>query len=199
MVFVEVCAEVFAQVFAEGGFDEAQVFGHAAAWEGGREKGAAAGHDVVFKPLAIEHRNDAVGIWREAELVQGLAHFLQKLRQGVAGVGEDQPGMVEAVAAHHAADGIGKEGGHVFPDISAREGDLVFWYFGLQLIFKAVGGNEEAVVLGFQLLHPADGGGALRFPVAPARFQRQCLQLRPQQRLVAEVPRGLEVVPVGAR
>ena len=106
--------------------------------------------------------------------------------------------MVERIAAHHAADGIGEERGHVAAGVGAGEGDLLLGHFGLQLAVEAVGGDEEPVVLRLQLLHPADGGGALRLPIPPARLQRRALQPRPQQRLVAEVPRGLEVVPVGA-
>ena len=106
--------------------------------------------------------------------------------------------MVGGIAAHHAADGIGEEGGHVAAGLGAGEGDLRLGHFGLQLAVEAVGGDEEPVVLRLQLLHPADGGGALRLPIPPARLQRRALQPRPQQRLVAEVPRGLEVVPVGA-
>ncbi len=75
---------------------------------------------------------------------------------------------------------------------------MLLGHFRLQLAVEAVGGDEEPVVLRLQLLHPADGGGALRFPIPPARLQRRALQPLPQQRLVAEVPRGLEVVPVGA-
>ena len=75
---------------------------------------------------------------------------------------------------------------------------MLLGHFGLQLAVEAVGGDEEPVVLRLQLLHPADGGGALRLPISPARLQRCDLQPRPQQGLVAEVPRGLKIIPVGA-
>ena len=187
----------FRQVSCPGTvLDEAKVLLQSGFAEGSAEELAGAGHDVVLEPLAIEHGDDAVLVGGEGEFVLRLSHLVQKLTQRVAGVGEDEAGVVEGIAAHHAADGIGEEGGHVAAGLGAGEGDLLLGHFGLQLAVEAVGGDEEPVVLRLQLLHPADGGGALRLPIPPARLQRRALQPRPQQRLVAEVPRGLEVVPV---
>ena len=89
----------------------------------------------------------------------GQPHLGQILANRVAGVGEDEAGVVERIAAHHAADGIGEEGGHVSAGISTGEGDLLLGHFGLQFVLRAVGVDEEPVVLGLQFLHPADGSG----------------------------------------
>ena len=165
MVLVEVVEEIFPQVLAEGVFEEAEILPQRRFAEGGAEEFAGAENDVVLEPLAIQHGDDAVLVGDEGEFGQWLAHFFQKLTQGVAGVGEDEAGVVGGIAAHHAADGIGEEGGHVAAGVGAGEGDLCLGHFGLQLAVETVGGDEEPVVLRLQLLHPADGGGALRLPL----------------------------------
>ena len=50
MIFIEVAAEVFAEVFGEGGFDEGQIGVEGAGGESDAQELAAAGDDVVFKP-----------------------------------------------------------------------------------------------------------------------------------------------------
>jgi hypothetical protein len=113
VILVELAAEVFADVFAEGLFDEAQVFGDAALGEGDGQELAGAGDDVVFKPLAIEDGDDAVGVGLELDFAQGLADFVfvggELFSLAVAGVSQDQAGLIEAVAAHHAAGGVGEK------------------------------------------------------------------------------------------
>ena len=104
--------EVLPQVLAEGRFDEAQVHLECVFAEGGAEELAEAGYDVVREPLAVQHGQDAVLVGDEAELLVGL-HLGQVVGQGIAGVGQDEAGLVERVPAQHAADGIGEEGGHV--------------------------------------------------------------------------------------
>lgn len=65
----------------------------------------------------------------------------------VAGVSEDQPRLIEAEATHHAAGGVGEEGGYILAVVGTGEGDLVFRDFGLQLALQAVSSDEEPVVL----------------------------------------------------
>ena len=48
----------------------------------------------------------------------------------VAAVGVDQPRLVKAVPAHHAADGVGDQPFDVFFTVGAVEGDLVVGHFG---------------------------------------------------------------------
>jgi hypothetical protein len=60
---------------------------------------------VVLEPEFVGDRHDAVGVGREG-LVAG------RVEADVAGVGVDQAGFVEAVAAHHAADGVGDQFRH---------------------------------------------------------------------------------------
>jgi hypothetical protein len=45
----------------------------------------------------------------EAEIASAFADFGDVVLQGVAGIGEDQAGVIEAVAAHHAAGGVGQQ------------------------------------------------------------------------------------------
>ena len=155
MIFVEVCAEIFAEVFAEGGFDEGQIGVEGAGGEASAQELAAAGDDVVFKPLAIEHGDDAVAVGLEAEIASAFANFGDVVLQRVAGIGEDQAGVIEAVAAHHAAGGVGEQfldrvlaeaiPEFVFAEIAAvavsgihREGDLLDRHFGRKFISQMV-------------------------------------------------------------
>jgi hypothetical protein len=54
--------EVLVGDLAEGILDEARDSPRGGFSEGGAEEIAGAGDDVVFKPLAIEHGDDAVGV-----------------------------------------------------------------------------------------------------------------------------------------
>ena len=82
--------------------------------------------------------------------------------------------MIEAVAAHHAAGGVGEKfldrvlaeaiPEFVFAEIAGvavggihREGDLLDRHFGSEFVLEAVGVDEEAVILLFQALHLGDG------------------------------------------
>ena len=126
------------------------------------------------------------------------AHLGQVVLQRVAGVGQDEAGLVQAVAAHHAAHGVGEEGGHVLAPVGPRQGDLLLRDLGGELVLEAVGLDPEAVVLGLELLHAGDVGPEVGLPVAPGGLQGRALQLGAQKGQVLEVPGGLEVVPVGA-
>ena len=103
VILVEVSAEVFADVFAERVLDEAEVFGDAALGEGDLQELAGAGDDVVFKPLAVENWDDAVGVGLELDFAQGLADFFfignELISLAVVGVSQNQSRLIEAVAA----------------------------------------------------------------------------------------------------
>ena len=70
---------------------------------------------------------------------------------GVAAVGVDQPRLVEAVAAHHAADGVGDQPLDVFFPVGTVERDLVVGDFGREFVLQAVGFDEEAVVFSLRV------------------------------------------------
>ena len=110
------------------------------------------------------------------------------LRQCVAGVGENESRLVQAVAAHHAADGVGDQLLHgvlaeagpllLFGELAAvavggvhREGDLLDGDVGGELVRQAVGVDEEAVVLLFEALHLGDGVAVLGDPGGVAGFE----------------------------
>ena len=57
---------------------------------------------IVLEPELVGERHDAVGIGREG-LVAGC------IEADIAGMGVDQAGFVQAVTAHHAADGVGDQ------------------------------------------------------------------------------------------
>jgi hypothetical protein len=65
----------------------------------------------------IGNGDDAVGIC-------GKGGVAARLEADVARVGVDQAGLVEAVAAHHAADGVGDQALAVFFAVGAGQGDL---------------------------------------------------------------------------
>ena len=211
VVLVKLAQEISSQLLAEGFLDEPDILTQRGLAKGDAEKFLRAGHDIVLEPLAVQDGNNAIGIrdeiwiggsrWLSFILYTSdfiLTHNPPVIVHRGTRIRQNKARSSEGIPSHHAADGIGEEGGHVLASVGAGEGDLLLGHFGLQLAVEAVGGDEEPVVLRLQLLHPADGGGALRLPIPPARLQRRALQPRPQQRLVAEVPRGLEVVPVGA-
>jgi hypothetical protein len=72
VILVELAAEVFADVFPEGFFDEAQVFGDGALREGDLQELTGAGDDVVFKPFPVQYGDDAIGVGLELDFAQGL-------------------------------------------------------------------------------------------------------------------------------
>ena len=53
-------------------------------------------------------RDDVVAVGREG----GLRHLAQVVVERFALIGEDQAGLVEGVAAEHAADGVAEEFAH---------------------------------------------------------------------------------------
>ncbi len=221
MGFVEVCAEVFAQGLADRILQEAEVVDGIAAGEGHPQELSAAGHDVVFKPLAIEHGNDGVFVGLECERFHGLALLLlvggQVICLAGSGIGEDQAWFVEAVAAHHATHGVGEQLLHGvgaeadpllrFRELAAlagiavsgvhREGYLLNGHLGGEFILQAIGINEEAIVLLFQALHLGNGGLVLGDPGVVAGFEGGVgLEGSGQEGQGLEVPGTFVGVPV---
>ena len=68
-------------------------------------------------------------------------------------MGVDQSRLIKAVAAHHAADGVGKQTLDVLLAVWLIERDLVIGDFGGEFILKAVCFNEEAVVIFLKCFH----------------------------------------------
>ena len=78
---------------------------------------------VIGEPVGLHKRDDAVRVSREGLVLARIEAF-------VAAVSVDQSWLVEAVAAHHAADGVGDQAFDVFFTVGAVEGDLVVGNFG---------------------------------------------------------------------
>ena len=101
---------------------------------------------VVGEPVGLHDRE--MPSWSAGKVLYWLGS-----KPDVAAVGVDQARFVEAVAAHHAADGVGDQPLDVFFAVGAVERDLVIWDFGREFVLQAVGVDEEAVVRFFQFLH----------------------------------------------
>ncbi|MNF91116.1 hypothetical protein D3C84_737090 [compost metagenome] len=105
-------------------------------------------------------------------------------------MGVDQPRFVEAVAAHHAADGVGDQLLHrvftktrpqlVFGELAAvavggvhREGDLLNGDVWGEFVRQTVGVDQKLVVLLFETLHLGEGTAILGNPGCVAGFKRE--------------------------
>ena len=136
---------------------------------------------IVVEPVGVGERDDAVVVGREGGVAAGVEAL-------VAAVGVDEARLVQAVAAHHAADGVGDQLLHgvlaeagpllLFGELAAvavggvhREGDLLDGDVGGELVRQAVGVDEEAVVLLFEALHLGDGVAVLGDPGGVAGFE----------------------------
>ncbi|MOA22324.1 hypothetical protein D3C78_1428730 [compost metagenome] len=114
MVSVELAQEVIAQAVVtlaldvEGLFDKRQVVLVMRIAKSHTQELAETQGDVVREPVTVEQRDHVVVIGREA----GLWHFAQIVLQRLALVGQNQPRLVEAIAAKHAAHGIGHQLAH---------------------------------------------------------------------------------------
>src|SRR5687768_16168669 len=102
MVLVERLHKVIAQVLhAKGLGDEAQILREVLLAERDTKELPEPGHNVVLEPIAIDDRNNVVPVRRErrvryiGEVVPDRASFVR----------EDQPRLIQAVAAKHASDG----------------------------------------------------------------------------------------------
>ena len=109
VVGVEVLQEVAADdvarglaLSAEGVSDEAQVLLERLLAVGGADEADGEPDDVVVEVLVVGNGQDTVVVGYEA----GLGDTGQVVGHGGALVGQDEPVLVERVAAHHAADGV---------------------------------------------------------------------------------------------
>jgi alanine dehydrogenase len=78
---------------------------------------------VIGEPVGLRNRDDPILVSRECLVLAAAEVF-------VATVSVDQAGLVEAIAAHHAADGVGEEASGVFFAVRTVERDLFsrdFW------------------------------------------------------------------------
>ena len=154
------------------------------------------------------------------KLLQFFARLFHKRYQVLVligtGVSQDQSWCVQAVTAHHAADGIGDQLLHgvlaeagpllLFGELATvavgrvhREGDLLDGDVGGELFRQAVGVDEEAVVLLFETLHLGDGALVLGDPGGVAGFEGgRGLGGGRQEGEGLEVPGAFVGVPVGA-
>ena len=103
MVFPEILHQISFQRFAQALINETEVLGLGGiAHQDAHEVGETV-HGIVAEGTVARHqRNDAVIIHFEV----AIGHQLTILLHAVALVGEDQAGLVDAVAAHHAPYGI---------------------------------------------------------------------------------------------
>jgi hypothetical protein len=106
----------------------------------------AVGGVIPDAPLGFKQRDDAVVIGPKGPVLAGVESL-------VAAVGVDQARFVEAVAAHHAANGVGKQPLDVLLPVGPVERDLVIRDFGGEFVLQAIGIDEEAVVLLFEFFH----------------------------------------------
>ena len=82
---------------------KAQVLAEMRLAEGHAQELAEAVGDVVGEPVAVEHGDDVVLVRHEGR----VRHAGEVVGQRLALIGEDQARRVEAVAAEHAAHGVG--------------------------------------------------------------------------------------------
>src|SRR5215510_7054193 len=145
---------------------------------------------VPDAPIRSEQRDDAVVIGLEGLVLAGVETL-------VAAMGVDQPRLVEAVPAHHAADGVGEQPLDVFFPVGPIEGDLLIGDFGREFVLQAVGFNEEAVVLLFELLHASESSKAIGIGGFLGLLDSG--DNLPPYRNGLKVPRSLEVIPIASR
>ena len=173
--------QVLAQMFAKALLQKTQVLRQRLRTSDHLEKFLHPHGHIVFKPLVVEQGQDAVVVGREGGVLAGVEAL-------VPAVGVDEARRVQAVAAHHAADGVGDQLLHgvlaeagpllLFGELAAvavggvhREGDLLDGDVGGELVRQAVGVDEEAVVLLFEALHLGDGVLVLGDPGGVAGFE----------------------------
>ena len=135
---------------------------------------------IIFKPIGVGERDDAVWVGRK----RGVAAGVKALASAVS---VDEARCVQAVTAHHAANSVGDQLFHGVPTEAGpllffrefatvavggvhRESDLLDGNAGGNLVLQAVSINEQAVVLPFKELHFGDGVAILGDPSGVARF-----------------------------
>ncbi len=84
---VELAQEVAADVAAECGFDEGQVFCVMVVAEGDAQEFFEAFGDVVGEPVAVEHGDGVVGVGQEGDAVDRVIPSGAQRSRGILGVG----------------------------------------------------------------------------------------------------------------
>jgi hypothetical protein len=87
----------------------------------------AVGGVVPDAPIGFKQRDDAVVVGPESHVLAGVEAL-------VAAVGVDQARLIEAVATHHAADGIGEQPLDVLASVGAVQRDLFVGDFRRKLV-----------------------------------------------------------------
>ena len=194
MIFVEVIQEVIPDDLAWGAFaaqrvrNEPQVFFQRVRAVDGLEPVDEHGHDVVGEILVIGDGQNAV-------LVRGVGDVLAGIPRAA---GERQAGLVQRIAPHHAAHGVGNQAADVATEVCLAHGHVLVVHVGGQFVLQAVDVDENAVQLflvGFQL-GKAVGAGTL--PVAPAVGKEHVVLVDGggDEGVALEVPGGFEGVPI---
>ena len=109
--------------------DELQVLFEVLPGPGHAEELDEAVGGIVGEPVSLHDRDDAVRVGGEGLVLAGV-------EADVAALGVDEPRLVEAVAAHRAADGVGDQPLDVFFTVGAVEGDLVVGDFGGEFVSR---------------------------------------------------------------
>jgi hypothetical protein len=141
---------------------------------------------------------------------RNLAHIIL---HRLPGIRQDQPRLVQRIAAKHAAHGIGDELAHrvgqeqrlvfgvgfagaVAVVRIAGERDLVQRHVGREFVLQAVGVDEDAVVLFLQPLHLQRHRLPVGAQAGVGGWPAWLAVLGPQQRQGGEVPGGFIGIPV---
>ena len=98
---------------------------------------------VIGEPVGLHHGDDAIVVSREGWILAGIEALVAAMRV-------NQTRSVEAVATHHAANGVGDEAFDVFFTVRTVKGDLVVGDFGGEFVLQAIGVDEEPVVILFK-------------------------------------------------
>ena len=105
------------------------------------------GHDVVGEILVIGDGQNAVLVRRVGDVLAGVPRA----------AGERQAGLVQRIAPHHAAHGVGNQAADVAAEVCLAHGHVLVVHVGGQFVLQAVDVNEDAVeffLIGFELGKP---------------------------------------------
>ena len=117
MLLVKILHEIFADILADGFFDESEIAGECLLAERELEEILELRDDVIDEPFVIEDGENAVAIGEKAGANCLLLILFFRTRPDfgdvvveiLALIGEDQAGLFERVTPHHAADGVRDE------------------------------------------------------------------------------------------
>ena len=198
MVFIEVVQEVIADDLAGGGAfaaqrvgNEPQVFFQRVRAVDGLEPVDEHGHDVVGEILVIGDGQNAV-------LVRGVSDVLAGIPRAA---GERQAGLVQRIAPHHAAHGVGNQAADVAAEVCLAHGHVLVVHVGGQFVLQAVDVDENAVQLFLVGFQRGKAVSASALPVTPAVGKEHVMLVDGggDEGVALEVPGGFEGVPIGFR